>query len=159
MMNLSNLLKLLAISLLLSVDAAAAEDRVATPAELANLKSNQLEIEAKLGPQLDAQFDMWIAAELAHVLTERTTRHLRGQNHLADRQAADTPPAAIPAFPGDLPKHAKRSPSNTRCEMVGHTLECVLVDTADPSREYRRAPTPSGKFSLNSEFNSAFALP
>ena len=54
-MNLSNLLKLLGISIFLSLNAAAAEDEeVATAAELARLDASRLELEAKFTRQMDA---------------------------------------------------------------------------------------------------------
>jgi hypothetical protein len=132
-MNLSNLLKLLGISIFLSLNAAAAEDEeVATAAELARLDASRLELEAKFARQMDAQIEKWIEVHLDPVLEERMTQSLRPQSHeqnrLADRRVrqGDPSPAAIPAFPQDLPSDGTDQSSNTTCEMVGRTLECVL---------------------------------
>jgi hypothetical protein len=132
-MSLSKLLRLLAISAFLSLNAAAAEDEdVATAAELARLKSSQLELDARFALQLDAQIEKWIEVNLDPVLEQRMARQLsrqpQGQNRLADRSGrhGDPPAAAIPAFPQDLPANETDRSSNTTCKMVGRTLQCVL---------------------------------
>lgn len=128
-MSLSNSLKLLGISIFVSLHAAAAADEMATPAELARLTSSQLELQADFDLQLDARVDSWIDLELSPVLTERMTRQLRAQNRLAHWQG-DMPPAAMLAVTDDLPMNAAQQSSNTACEMMGRTLVCVLRDLA-----------------------------
>lgn len=128
-MSLSNSLKLLGISIFVSLHATAAEDEMATPAELARLTSSQLELQADFDLQLDARLDSWIDLELSPVLTERMTRQLCAQNRLAYRQG-DMPAAAMLAVTDDLPINAAQQSSNTTCEMMGRTLVCVLRDLA-----------------------------
>lgn len=128
-MSLSKSLKLLGISIFVSLHAAAAADEMATPAELARLTSSQLELQADFDLQLDARLDSWIDLELSPTLTERMTRQLRAQNRLAHRQG-DMPPAAMLAVTDDLPMNAAPQSSNTTCEMMGRTLVCVLRDLA-----------------------------
>ena len=128
-MNLSNLLKLLGISIFLSLHAAVAEDEMATQAELDELNSNQIELQAQLDLKLDGQIGKWMEAELDPVLAERMTQRLRRQNRPANRQG-DAPPAAMLAVTDDPAASAAQSSSNTTCKMVGRTLECVLRDPA-----------------------------
>ena len=128
-MSLSNLLKLLGISMFLSLHAAVAEDEMATQAELDGLNSSQIELQAQLDLRLDAQIGKWLKAELDPVLAERMTRRLRRQNRLANRQG-DAPPAAMRAVTDDPEASAAQASSNTTCKMVGRTLECVLRDPA-----------------------------
>jgi hypothetical protein len=128
-MNLSNLLKLLGISIFLSLHAAVAEDEMATQAELDRLNSSQIELQAQLDLKLDAQIGKWMEAELDPVLAERMTRSLRRQNRPASRHG-DAPPAAMLAVTDDPATSAAQPSSNTTCKMVGHTLECVLRDPA-----------------------------
>jgi hypothetical protein len=128
-MSLSNLLKLLGISIFLSLHAAVAEDQIATQAELDELNSSQIELQAQLDLQLDAQIGRWMESELDPVLAERMTRRLRRQNRPANRPG-DAPPAAMLAPTDDPATSAAQPPSNTTCKLVGHTLECVLRDSA-----------------------------
>ena len=128
-MSLSNLLKLLGISMFLSLHAAVAEDEMATQAELDELNSSQIELQAQLDLKLDAQIGKWMKAELDPVLAERMTRRLRRQNRPANRQG-DAPPAAMLAVTDDPATSAAQPSSNTTCKMVGHTFECVLRDPA-----------------------------
>jgi hypothetical protein len=128
-MNLSNLLKLLGISIFLSLNAAVAEDEMATQSELDGLNSSQIELQAQLDLKLDAQIGKRMEAELDPVLAERMTRRLRRQNRPANRQG-HAPPAAMLAVTDDLATSAAQSSSNTTCKMVGHTFECVLRDPA-----------------------------
>lgn len=136
-MNLSNLLKLLGISIFLSLNAAAAEDEeVATPAELASLNSSRLVLEAQFTVRLDAQTEKWIEINLDPLLEEHMALQLRPQPREQSRLAyraglpGDAPPAAIAAFPQDLPADETDPSSNTTCVMVKHTLECVLRSPA-----------------------------
>jgi hypothetical protein len=128
-MSLSNLLKLLGISMFLSLHAAVAEDEMATQAELDGLNSSQIELQAQLDLKLNAQIGEWMEAELDPVLAERMTRRLRRQNRPANRQG-DASPAAMLAVTDDPATRAARPSSNTTCKMVGHTFECVLRDPA-----------------------------
>jgi len=94
-MNLSNLLKFLGISIFLSLKAAAAEDEeVATPAEVASLNSSRLVLEAQFTVRLDAQTEKWIEINLDPLLEEHMALHLRPQpRELLGAGAADTPRA------------------------------------------------------------------
>ena len=128
-MNRSNVLKLLGISIFLSLGTAAAEDEIATQTELEELNSNHLELQAQLDVQLATQIDRWMEVELDPVLTGHMTRNLRRQNHPA-YQRDDAPPAAMLAPTDDPPANAAQQSSNTTCKMIGRTLECVLRDPA-----------------------------
>ena len=128
-MNLSNVLKLLGISIFLSLGTAAAEDEMATQTELGELNSNHLELQAQLDVQLATQIDQWMEVELDPVLTGRMARNLRRQNRAA-YQRDDAPPAAMLAATDDPPANAAQQSSNTTCKMIGRTLECVLRDPA-----------------------------
>jgi hypothetical protein len=128
-MNLSNVLRLLGISVFLSLGTAAAEDEIATQTELEELNSNHLELQAQLDGQLAIQIDQWMEVELDPVLTGHMTRNLRRQNRPA-YQRDDAPPPAMLAPTDDPPANAAQQSSNTTCKMIGRTLECVLRDPA-----------------------------
>ncbi|MBW2417090.1 MAG: hypothetical protein JRH19_01010 [Deltaproteobacteria bacterium] len=122
---------LLGISILLWLPptTAAADEELATAAELARLSASQRELQAELDARLLSQVDALIEEQVGRALADRTTQLLRRQNRLA-ALGGEGPPAAMPAVTDGRPSSPVQPAPNTTCTMVGRDFECVLRDVA-----------------------------
>ena len=110
---------------------AAADEEIATAAELSRLAARQRELQAKLDARLRSQVDALIEDKLGRILAVHTTQLLRWQIRLAARRD-DDPPAALRAATNSRQSNSAPQVPNTICTMVGPTFKCVFRDVASP---------------------------
>jgi hypothetical protein len=120
---------MLGISILLLLPPAiAAADELATPAELAELASRELQLRAKVDDRLHA----WVVAateDEGRAPAVRIAELLRQQTLRVARQDDSPPPAKRALTDAHATTRVQRA-GDTACTMVGSTLECVLRDPA-----------------------------
>jgi len=131
-MTPSNLLILLAISILLGVPpAAAAADELATPAELAELASREQRLRSQFVDRLSASVIAVTEYESQALSARMTERLQRGRLRAArPDDSDDSPPPARRVFTDEPATTRVQAGGNTTCTRVGSTLACVLRDIA-----------------------------
>jgi hypothetical protein len=106
--------------------ASAAEEEIASAADVALLEEGQQRLQGDFDERIRTRIDV-VMEDLEQPLAMRTTRHLQRALHAGRGHAS---PAARRAFASDggasPASHVGEGGGDTVCTMVGHTLECVL---------------------------------
>jgi hypothetical protein len=124
-----NRLILLGISTALLMPATiAGADEPAAPAEVAEMLSRQVSLDAKADEQMLA-WSKAADARASQTLASRTNELLRQHARRATRKDVQPPASPQPTTTDRAPNRESQQ-GNTTCAMVGHTLECVLRDGA-----------------------------